>query len=388
MQSNSSCIVPELFYELVRLSINDRKRTDSEISSFDFCNLPTVPSKSDWYSLFNLAKKQALVGVCFEGIQTLYQSFPDVITSFPTALRLQWIGLSASITGRNELLNHRCLELQEKLNKAGFKCCILKGQGNLQYYPEELRKLRQSGDIDVWLWCDGNLRQRRKKIIEYARAITPGAPAFFHHVDCDITDDVPVELHYLPSWFNNPFINKKFVKWCEKNGTKETSKGSERILTPSISFNLVYQLIHIYQHLFMEGIGLRQLMDYYMLLESVDWIDKEMLNDVRATLESFKLRRFTSAVMWVLFKVFGLKQEKMVFEPDEKEGKFLLREIEQAGNFGHYDRRLKRKGKSLIWLFIIHFKRNLHFLTHYPGETLWSPLFKLWHWCWRNVCLR
>lgn len=382
MQRNSRFEPYNLFYELVRLSLCCKEK-----DNLGPVGLSSVPSKKDWQSLFTLAKKQALVGVCLIGVQRLYESSPEQTVNLPSDLCLQWVGLSLNINRRNELLNQRCLELQSDLAEAGFRTCILKGQGNLQYYPEELRLCRQSGDIDVWLWCDGDLRQRRKRIIDYARTFTPDAAAFYHHVDCGIFDDVPVELHYLPSWFNNPFVNRKFLRWCEENGPKETKIGSERIVSPSIRFNLVYQLVHLYQHLFLEGIGLRQLMDYYMLLNAVDWTDKQQIEDVERTLKTLKLERFTSAVMWVLSEVFGLESEKMLFTPDKKEGVFLLCEIEQAGNFGHHDRRLSRKGKGLTDLFIMHTRRNLHFIAHYPGESLWSPLFKFWHWGWRSVCL-
>ena len=56
--------------------------------------------------------------------------------------------------------------------------------------------------------------------------------------------------------------------------------GVERILTshrvmlgeqgeiaiPMVEFNLIFQLTHIYAHLMNEGIGLRQLVDYYFVL--------------------------------------------------------------------------------------------------------------------------
>ena len=35
---------------------------------------------------------------------------------------------------------------------------------------------------------------------------------------------------------------------------------------PSIRFNTVYSLLHIFRHVFHEGIGLRQLLDYYYIL--------------------------------------------------------------------------------------------------------------------------
>ena len=81
--------------------------------------------------------------------------------------------------------------------------------------------------------------------------------------------------------------------------------------------------------------------------------------------------------MWVLGDVFGMERDLMIIAPNEKEGRFLLSEIEQAGNFGH---RIDRNVKKLLGLFLLHTKRNLHIQTHDLSETLWNPLFKLWHW--------
>ena len=37
-------------------------------------------------------------------------------------------------------------------------------------------------------------------------------------------------------------------------------------MIPTVEFNIIFQLTHIYSHLMNEGIGLRQLVDYYYVL--------------------------------------------------------------------------------------------------------------------------
>ena len=37
-------------------------------------------------------------------------------------------------------------------------------------------------------------------------------------------------------------------------------------MIPTVEFNIIFQLTHIYSHLMNEGIGLRQLLDYYYVL--------------------------------------------------------------------------------------------------------------------------
>ena len=156
------------------------------------------------------------------------------------------------------------------------------------------------------------------------------------------------------------------------------TKGASIIPTPTLAFNRVYILVHIYRHLFHEGIGLRQLLDYYFVLHQ-GFTEEERTETMR-TLRSLRMQRFTAAVMWVLQEVFAMDDRYLLTAPNEEEGRFLLSEIMLAGNFGHYDERIKRSAKVTEWgLFCRRVGRNLRFLRSYPSEVLWSPFFKLWH---------
>ena len=156
------------------------------------------------------------------------------------------------------------------------------------------------------------------------------------------------------------------------------TEGASIIPTPTLAFNRVYILVHIYRHLFHEGIGLRQLLDYYFVLHQ-GFTEEERTETMR-TLRSLRMQRFTAAVMWVLQEVFAMDDRYLLTDPNEEEGRFLLSEIMLAGNFGHYDERIKRSAKVTEWgLFCRRVGRNLRFLRSYPSEVLWSPFFKLWH---------
>ena len=164
-----------------------------------------------------------------------------------------------------------------------------------------------------------------------------------------------------------------------KSGASLTgTEGASMIPTPTLAFNRVYILVHIYRHLFHEGIGLRQLLDYYFVLHQ-GFTEEERTETMR-TLRSLRMQGFTAAVMWVLQEVFAMDDRYLLTDPNEEEGRFLLSEIMLAGNFGHYDVRIKRSAKVTEWgLFCRRVGRNLRFLRSYPSEVLWSPFFKLWH---------
>lgn len=170
-----------------------------------------------------------------------------------------------------------------------------------------------------------------------------------------------------------------------------------------ISTNAVYQLLHINKHLFEEGIGLRQLLDYYFVLRAlhidqgsfsdrtesmVQWaegmgIAVKSNEEILHTLSRFGMKKFTGAVMYVLQTVFAMPDVYLLCPPNEKEGKFLLNEIMQAGNFGKYDDRINHNGGQFSHA-IEKTKHNLRLITHYPEEVLWEPFFRVYHWIWRR----
>lgn len=94
--------------------------------------------------------------------------------------------------------------------------------------------------------------------------------------------------------------------------------------------------------------------------------------------------RFARATMYVMREEFRLDEALLLVDPDEKAGRFLLDEIMQAGNFGKYDARLKRKRNETAWFRLVRsLKRNIRFLRYYPNEVLWNPIFRTWQYVWR-----
>ena len=103
----------------------------------------------------------------------------------------------------------------------------------------------------------------------------------------------------------------------------------------------MHQLVHIHHHLFYEGIGLRQLMDYYFLLQKTSDGSTFSINRSKKVIHQLGLDRFSCALMYVLQVVFGLERNKMLWSPSKKDGIFLLNEIMCSGNFGQVDVRKK-----------------------------------------------
>ena len=359
---NHNTDTTEMFFALIRCGIGK----DS--------SLPSIPTPAQWQELFETAKRQTLAGIAFAGIEKLPSEQRP-----PKDIIIQWYTLCESIKKKNIELNKKAAIISQKFKAEGFKNCILKGQGIAQLYPNPL--LRTPGDIDIWL--DGD----DKKVIEYVKNIFHDCIPTYHHVDFPISDEVDIEIHYRPSWMCNPCTNKKIQQFYSMQAGELFLNNNELAAnafpTPSISFNRIFILHHIYRHLFSEGIGIRQVLDYYFVMQQS--MTEEEKRAYIGQLKEFGLYRFASAVTYVMQRIFALDKEHTIIEANDKEGEFLIREMMLAGNFGRYDTRYTTNAHGLNMGHIRNIvKRSFSLFAHYPAETFWTPIFKIWHFFWRK----
>jgi len=323
-----------------------------------------------WLSLLRAAERQMLAGVAFEGIRSL----PSELAP-PRDVLMKWLLKSEKIHKMNELMDVRAAEAEAHFREKGLSSCILKGQGLARLYAKPTS--RTPGDIDIWV--DGD----REQLIRMATALKPDAEPTYHHIDYHLFEDTEMELHYMPTWMYSPIKNRRLQRFFQDEARWDVLAPGGGFHVPSQRLDMVFVLVHIYRHFFTEGVGMRQLLDYYCVLRSCS--DAEERNQVMQILRRLGMARFTAATMWVLGACFQLDGEHMLCSPDEPEGRFLLIEVMKAGNFGQYDARIHSSADETDWhRFLRKTQRNLHFLTRYPGEVLWSPLWKLWHWAWRK----
>lgn len=352
-----------MFFELIRVALGNQERFSS------------IPSLEDWNKLFIEAQRQTLVGVAFEGVQKLPQEqWP------PQPLLLQWIGLNQLIQQRNAILNGKCVELLSKLTLASLHPTILKGQAIANYYPPDLKYLRQAGDIDVYV-NDG-----RDKAISFAKSIGQEFIEWdYKHLHLKIWDDTEVELHYHVEVSLNLWKNKKLQKWFSNQDAQIYGAQFEYngfpITTPTVEFNVFYILLHLFRHFLYEGVGMRQIIDYYMVLRAVH-DSRLMVQDYVNTVRGFGMEKFAKGLMWVMRESLGMPHEWMLWEPIEKEGRYILKQIMTGGNFGHHEKRIKHYSGKLGAVKAI-LSHNLHLLTHYPADVFWAPVWIVWHKLWK-----
>ena len=237
----------KIFFDFLRFCIGSAKE------------IPGSLKEADWKELYRIAQKQCLVGVLFDSIKKL----PAEYVGMKKELLLQWMAESQMLEKANVRLNDAAIQVSEWFRKKGFRTCILKGQGNALMYPNPYS--RTPGDIDIWV--EGG----DKRVISFVRSISPHEKACYHHIEFPSYKDVEVEVHYRPSFLLCFWHNRKLQKYYERVKEEQFSHrvmlGEQgEIAIPTVEFNLIFQLTHIFSHLMNEGIGLRQLLDYYYVL--------------------------------------------------------------------------------------------------------------------------
>ena len=220
----------------------------------------------DWQMLYSFAFKQALLGLCFDGIKRLGKEYSEELKLNPIGreLLMTWMGKAQQIRRQNRKVNRVAAKLYSKFREDGLRCCILKGQGNALMYSNPYS--RTPGDIDVWV------NASREYLTEYTkRHFKLEDDIRFHHLETTM-DGVPVELHFFPGIMNNSVYNARLQKWFKRNADLQCSNvvnlpdGIGEIAIPTTAFNVIYQLTHLYHHFFDEGIGMRQIIDYFLVV--------------------------------------------------------------------------------------------------------------------------
>ena len=411
------------------IMLSQQQRIFFELLRFCIGTVQEVPSSlkgADWRVLYAMARKQCLVGVLFDGIKRL-----PADVGMDKGLLFQWMAQNQTLRKANARLDKAAVEVAEWFGRKGFRTCVLKGQGNALLYPPGME--RMPGDID--LWVDGGDR----KVVSFVRSLSPDEKVCYHHIGFPEYNGVEVEVHFRPSFLfcfrHNRRLQGYYERVMDGQFAHRVKLGEQgEVAVPKAEFNLIFQLTHIFTHLMNEGIGLRQLLDYFFVLKNTDFIgntdgDGFLLNtDFTDNTDKFsgntdgdgfllntdftdntdriggnadgvdrrllqdELRRlglweFAGAVMYIMKEVFGLEDNRLIVPPDVKRGRLVLKEVLEAGNFGRYDKR-NWFGHSALGHNLQRLYRDMRLVRYFPEEALSEPFFRIWHFFWRKRIVR
>jgi len=249
----------ELFFELLRVFTNAKT------------TLSRAYSEKEWEDAYNLAEQQTVLGVLLDALEKIQKDRADLM---PTQMQLwKWIGMAQMVEQTTLKMEGAAKITIDYFHENGFACQVLKGSAVARYYPNPLR--RSSGDIDIWL--DGD----RKKIYDFARTFDKKRILYgvnYHHIHFHLIKGIHIEVHIWPSFLSSPLRNYRLHQFCDLH--RPTIEKS----MPSLAFDRVFILLHCYRHMCGDGMGFRQVMDYFYVLkqgfteeermDAVYWIKK------------------------------------------------------------------------------------------------------------------
>lgn len=297
--------------------------------------LPQTFTQEEWWQIFKLAQKQSVVGILFTAIERLpKEQRPGV------EVIMDWSAVTDYIEKKNKKLNAVAARVCEIFHAEGIEMCVMKGQGLGALYDNPLR--RSGGDIDVWMNGGEDV------VTDYMKKNFKDVECGYYHISTVLRGDIDLEVHFQPINLFEPKSSHVLCGWIDRE--KQNQWSNERLLAgdvgkinvPTKKFDLVYVLVHLFHHFLIEGCGMKQVLDYYFLLKSVDddFDDKE---EVVSVLKDIGLWHFVGAFMYVL-QVIGLQRDKMLCEPDEPLGVKMLEEIINTGTISCTEVKEKRKG--------------------------------------------
>lgn len=352
-----------IFFSLIRLGLGISQ-------SLPFKEI----TDKEWSAILSMAHKQTMLGVVIDAIDNL----PEDVSRPPKGLVMNLLKMGINMEKYNRVISLKAAEITKFFNDKGMEAVLLKGQGLAALYPNPLH--RTPGDID--LWVDGE----RKVLMGICKNEFKSEDFIYHHIDVKLDDGVELEVHTTPSWMyayhRNRTLQGMFRKWIKDAKWIELPEGAGRVKVPSDEMNRIYLMVHLYRHVFSEGIGLRQMADYAVFLSKGCTEEDKAI--AMGHLKKLNMTKFAGAVMYVMKEVFGLDDSCLLTTPDERRGRILLQTILEGGNFGKYDTSIDRSiKKDSAMSFITRNARNFRLIKEYPEEVLWGPAFKVWHFFWR-----
>ena len=302
-------------------------------------NTDPVLEYADWDAIIEIARKQTVLGVLFDGITKLSPERQ------PPAPLLRKLYQSVIRIEQSNLLMNKCLaEVVSAMNKENIHSVLLKGQGVAQNYLNPLR--RQCGDIDLYVGKENGSKAMYLLINLGAQPENKTKIKNAKH-ESFLLNEIIIELHYLAEKLWNPFNNLKFQIWTKQHLHGDKLRvfniSGTNVFIPPVNFDATYIFQHIFHHFITLGIGLRQICDWTLYLYSFkDRIDKSVL---LRDLKDFGLLKAWQIFGYIAVNNLGLSKDIFPFytEKYKMHSIKVLNWVLQIGNFGHHNPNISKR---------------------------------------------
>ncbi len=296
-------LAKDAFLTLIRLGIETEDVSTVNFQSF--CEL----TQEDWESVQVMADKQGVSAIVMDGLSQLVEKngkegiAPSIDSGWWQMYVLKGIGAML----QTEQINRQQIQVMESLAskwaEKGCKVMIFKGQASATMYPKPER--RSPGDIDCYLFEDyakGNeiAREEGAYIDEswYKHStISYNGESFENHQFFVHTRDGKRGKQQEKELEEELKVDRSWI-------TDKTNRLTENTIMPPIQWTAMFLTYHACAHFISEGLRLKQLLDWAMLLknyqEKIDW------SRFYAYCDRNHLRRFADAATSICVNHLGI----------------------------------------------------------------------------------
>lgn len=350
------------FLEIIKCGLWEEYRP--EVSLFDEC---------DWDEVYRLAKVQTVIGIALDGVERAYRTTGQKPSM---ELLVKWVARHRNIENCVKRNRGIARKIEEALNEVGIAHAFMKGEsvGRLYEHPFS----RQTGDIDM-VFSMPQFSEALRVFDELGKV--DRNTQHETHASARV-DGVEVEPHFRIHTWQSPKYDARMQRIFESLFPADLRKDAELGVTLlPLEFEGVFLLCHKVHHIFSEGLGLRQVLDYCMFLKSIseDGMFDAFLFDT--WLARLGLRRANRVFYYICVKYLGLKMDNFSFWwPSFFERLYadrLMNNIMMVGNFGRagyvfrYDSRMDLV-RNFMWVF----RRSISLGYIAPLEAMWWPVSK------------
>lgn len=362
--------INNLFVELLKVSLGTQD-----------C-LSKAPSVEEWIQILKKAEEQAVVGMMLSGLELLpEEQWP------PVPIKLQWIGEVQMNESQYRLHKSVIAKTRDCLEQGGVSVAFMKGLVCASRYQHPER--RMCGDIDFVV--DDTCFPKTLDLLESIGNVDRELK--HEHHGMVYVDNVILEPHYKVHNFQNPVVDaaqKELFHEVFPHKLEQLYLDGEEIPVFPPAFECLVLLGHMVNHVYAEGLGLRQVIDFMFFLQKEH---KSVLSEeCQMYINKMQMERAFRIFVRICEEYLGMSSTLFNIEYTEKEKKFankFFENILMVGNFGRVERRLSQNAivkpiQSYLWVI----KRCIQLGWLCPAESHWWPVAKFRRFLWKRLLSR
>lgn len=333
---------------------------------------PQQGEVQDFAALLHEARRQTVDGL-------LYALPQLAVRAEERPLLMRWIGGLPQLEQANRRMNQAVVALARAFDKEQIRYVLLKGQSCAAVYPQPL--LRRPGDIDLYV---APQHFERAKSLLLQQGFAPDHSTILH--DTFEKDGLEVELHRALQPLQWPPAAKRLQQMMhEEVDTVDEWQDfvviddyNVPILPPHL--NVILLTAHVLTHASHRGVGLRQLMDWAVVMRNYQkqWkvaSQRDHTLQLETALSHLHLTRFYRLLAAFSAQYLGIAVAA-TNERDQHRAAQLLRWVIATGNHGHHSATSSRHSGffARVWVYFSNMFRHFSWA---PTEYLGIPWYML-----------